>query len=394
MQEEPITIDAIFEPDDFLVTLVWGDSVWSTGLLAPNFTHTHGEAVQFTSASRLFNQADRPHLVGSPSALFLGFWDMETGGLETGGTRIINELGYRADNLAWNITTDTTLWARFSEPTLHTITFDTGASTTEISNQSVEQGHHLTRPNDPVLAGHTFVGWYIYGTSTQFEFDNYGLSVLPVTSGLNLVAQFDINVYTVNFENLQGATQPTETTFTIETLTFTLPVLDNRVGWSFVGWFTTLTGGTEVTEIQHATTGNQTVFARWQQINVLVTFNTLGGGFIPPQLVQHTLGRVPNILPEEKIGYSFLGWSVHDENFDGQRVLFDLDNTELTGPITLFAVWHSHPPSPNPGPSDTQSDDSSSPLAWILIAIGAVFAVSALGLIILLLSRKRREQRA
>ncbi|GHT49118.1 hypothetical protein AGMMS49982_01840 [Bacteroidia bacterium] len=88
-------------------------------------------------------------------------------------------------------------------PTTYTVTFDTNGGS-DVTPQQVEENATVTRPDDPILTGYTFEGWYYfdYGDAT-FDFDT------PITGDITLTAQW------------------TETSSAIETITAKLQVYPN-----------------------------------------------------------------------------------------------------------------------------------------------------------------------
>jgi len=268
-----------------------------------------------------------------------------------------------------------TLWAVWSANP-YTITFNNVLSI-EHSNDTgftIETQRSLTPAS---RNGWTFDGWFTALTG--------GTQVTQITAGTfgnqTLYANWTLTTFTITYENLGTATHTSPTTFTIETSTFTLSNPTERTGWTFVGWFDALTGGTQITEITVGTFGNQTIYARWNPINVLVTFDTgFYGSHIPPQEIQVHYGRVPTLTPT-RTDYRFVGWSIHAEDYIGERTLFDITSTAITTPITLFAVWEVYTPSP-----------SLNFLHLLLIGGGSLLALLALALLIFFLRRREKEE--
>lgn len=70
--------------------------------------------------------------------------------------------------------------------------------------------------------------------------------------------------YTIHYENLQGAENPTLKSYTCYTPDITLidPVPPAE-GLRFAGWFDALQGGSQVAVIPQGSLGNRTLYARW-----------------------------------------------------------------------------------------------------------------------------------
>ncbi|MCL2587672.1 MAG: leucine-rich repeat domain-containing protein, partial [Firmicutes bacterium] len=84
-----------------------------------------------------------PSIPSHPTRVFLGFWDTAN---TTGGMQIFNRYGQPAFIDGWTVVGDTRLYARFGIGAMHTVSFNTGLSDSEISPQSVEHGTHASRP--------------------------------------------------------------------------------------------------------------------------------------------------------------------------------------------------------------------------------------------------------
>lgn len=99
---------------------------------------------------------------------------------------------------------------------------------------------------------------------------------------------------------------------------------------TFAGWKigeTTYQAGEEVTLNE-----NTTATAQWKANSHTVTFNTMGGGYIPRQTVEHgkTIGEV---TPPTKDGFTFTGWTTSDGK------TFDPEKDPVNGDITLVAKY-------------------------------------------------------
>lgn len=80
-------------------------------------------------------------------------------------------------------------------------------------------------------------------------------------------------------------------------------------GYSFVGWFTAQTGGTQVTEIAVGTTGAKTFYAHWEKAQYTVQFKC---DMAPQSDLAFNAGE-EKVLPQPELDkYTFVGWS--DEN--------------------------------------------------------------------------------
>lgn len=152
----------------------------------------------------------------------------------------------------------------FRRNTQYTVTFDTGSGSS-VAAATVTNGKAISRPADPTLAGHRFIGWY---TDTSYSAP-YVFDITPVTSDITLYAQwgkvtpgqsefeikFDSNGADVAYPNMQ----------TIGGKLYDAPA-PVREGYEFKGWwigesadklFALVTKDTEFKE-------NSTLYALWQ----------------------------------------------------------------------------------------------------------------------------------
>ena len=142
---------------------------------------------------------------------------------------------------------------------------------------------------------------------------------------------------TVTFNtNGGGAVDPV--TRTVGAVLGALPA-PSRTGYSFDGWFTD--NGTFANRVDANTVvpeGGLTLYAKWTQGGVTVTFNTNGGVNLTENTKTVAYGQPYGALPTpERSGFSFQGWfTAADET--GTQVTADtvVDTTEAH---TLYAHW-------------------------------------------------------
>ena len=160
------------------------------------------------------------------------------------------------------ITQNITLYARWVQ--VHDVTFDVDNGTPEIDTQTVEHNQKATRPENPVKAGYTFVGWFDKNGEIgdpEFDFDTL------ITTPLELEADWDKKEYTVQFADENGV-QLVDTdgnNLTAEVLhgeAVTEPIHPSKTGHTFDGWYTAQDGGQKFV-FTTVITQNITLYARW-----------------------------------------------------------------------------------------------------------------------------------
>lgn len=153
--------------------------------------------------------------------------------------------------------------------TKYTVTFDSNGGSA-VSSASVASGSKVTKPADPTKAGYTFVNWYKDENCTEaWNFDD------PVTGDITLYAKWEAkddtsdgdddgqtSEFTITFHANGGTVSPASGTTKDGKLT-SLPT-PTRDGYTFDGWFTADSGGTQVTTSTVFEAAG-TIYAHWTQ---------------------------------------------------------------------------------------------------------------------------------
>lgn len=193
--------------------------------------------------------------------------------------------------------------------------------------------------------------FFVSGDSKELWFDYTSSMYVP-----------DNNVsYTVTFDPMGGSISLPSKVVTSGQRYGILP-MPSRSGYIFDGWFTSASGGAQVTEATTVSlTSNRTLYAHWTKIPVTsytVTFDP-NGGSVSPSSKTLTMGTALTNMPTPtRSGYTFRGWAMDKIDPDGSGVsvttiiadgvwTFDKDTT-------LYAHWAKEP-STNP-PQNTPPD--------------------------------------
>lgn len=140
------------------------------------------------------------------------------------------------------------------------VSFDSNGGET-VDKQVIRYGKTVEEPAVPKRTGYTFRGWYQNKECTEeWDFDN-----AVVTKDITLYAGWAADKYTVTY-NYQGATGGTNTAqkeVTYGSAYGALPVPE-KTNYVFDGWYTEISGGSEVTETTPVTiASDHTLYARW-----------------------------------------------------------------------------------------------------------------------------------
>jgi len=209
-----------------------------------------------------------------------------------------------------------------------------GGDQADFPDQRIINHGTADEPSDePIRTGYTFIGWFTEAAGgTEFDFNT------AIAQNTVIHARWERNEYTVSF-NLHGGEDQAD--FPNQTVLFGDTAYEpstepTRTGYTFVGWFTAATGGTEFDfdiEIMEDTV----IHAQWRLNEYNVSFNLHGGGDqadFPNQtvLVGDTADE-PSTEPT-RIGHTFIGWFTEAEDVTE----FDFD-TEIMEDTVIHAQW-------------------------------------------------------
>lgn len=196
------------------------------------------------------------------------------------------------------------------------VTFVCTPSETTIDPVVVTPGQNVSRPDDPMLDGHDFLGWYTLDNigpddGTPYDFNtavNGNLTLYGKWSGLewNFTISYDLN----KGEMPEGQLNPTSYNYKSANITLVNPV---RTGYTFTGWTGTgLNEPVEPVTIATGSTGNRTYTATWAP-TVYPIHYVLNDGEVDedtPNPTSYTIESSDIKLSNPtRAGYFFLGWT-------------------------------------------------------------------------------------
>lgn len=253
------------------------------------------------------------------------------------------------------VTSDLALYAKWTLKT-YTVTFDlndaagppaAGGSTP----QPVVHGGRVTRPDpDPTRAGFLLEGWYREAACTT----PWDFAADTVTGDTTLYARW-LPVYTVTFDlnytEDDGTAVPPFAVLTTGTdgkLTALPAPAPMRTGYTFLGWYTGRSGGTEITAA-YVFPRATTVYANWRQEGepekgATVTFYMDEGEGGEVHAVRTTQADHTVEWPAEprRDGHTFKGW------YSAEGVEY-LAGASFYADTALYARWEKQPdPPPDP----------------------------------------------
>lgn len=152
-------------------------------------------------------------------------------------------------------------------------------------NANMDNNNGTVKLPTPVRAGYTFAGWNIFGNTSARYLDSVQLIniITETTTGIEFVANWSEAVYTIDYV-LNGGTQNSQNPRSYrqnEEKALHAPTRDN---YEFKGWFKEAEFDTEVNKILSDFTGDITLYAKWERVNVEVGEGNTEGVFAEVKL--------------------------------------------------------------------------------------------------------------
>ena len=330
-------------------------ATWSANKYTVTFDKQNGTGGS-ASVTATFNGAMPAITVPTRTGYtFGGYYTAKNGG----GTQYYTASGASAKN--WNITANTTLYAKWTANT-YTITYNAnkpGRASASIAGSTAKSTHTYDVAKSLTANGYSLVGWTFKGWATSANGsvlygDKDTVKNLTSTANgtYNLYAVWEANKYTVTFVTEGGSSvSPVEATFDSGLPTIGLPT---RAGYMFGGFYTAKNGGgtqyykadgTAETD-KYKVAGNLTLFAKWIPVSYTIAFYD-GDTFI--KKTENVVYGAEITLPSaETLGltrknYNFVGWNLYS---DQTWAMYKADTVYTSGfaeengkTVILRAAW-------------------------------------------------------
>ena len=230
------------------------------------------------------------------------------------------------------ITAEQILYARWAANT-YTVTFNASSGSVDIASKSVTYDSAYGDLPTPTRTGYTFKGWYTAASSGDKIIST---TKVQITSAQTLYAQWTAKTFTITF-NVNGGSCDTPSKSVTYDLTYGDLPTATRVGYTFKGWFTAASGGTQITSTTKVQiTLAQTLYARWVAKTYTVTLSANGGSVDPTSksvTYDSTYGDFPT---PNRAGYTFKGWFTAAS---GGTQVTSTTKVQITAAQTLYAQW-------------------------------------------------------
>ena len=248
-------------------------------------------------------------------------------GWYNGTTKVSSNASY-----TFAVTANISLTAKFTIKTFTTTTANSTGGTASVNKSSVEYGGSAIWTATP-STGYNFSKWSDGSTANP-------LTVSNITANTHITPIFVLKSYTVTWNPNGGSVSPTSITKTHGSTLGELPTptraADAQYTYTFKGWFTAATGGTQISA-STTVTGNVTYYAQWTATlrSYTATFNGNGGGTPSPSTITKTYDSELGTLPTcSRTGYTFLGW--YTASSGGTKIS---STTKITSTVTYYAQW-------------------------------------------------------
>lgn len=227
-----------------------------------------------------------------------------------------------------------------------TITFKGNGSTSgKMSKQTAyTNGTFTLKKNAFKKKGYTFAGW---NTKADGKGKSYSdkQKISDLKGNLTLYAQWTLPSYKITYK-LNGGTNnkknPTSYKKNTKTINLKNPT---KKGYTFKGWYSDKNFKNKVTTIKKGSTGNKTLYAKWEANKYTVKFN--GNGSTSGKmsaLIGCKYGKNYKLTANKfkKKGYTFAGWNTK-KNGTGKSYTNKQSIKNLTskngGTVILYAQW-------------------------------------------------------
>ncbi|MDP3387004.1 MAG: InlB B-repeat-containing protein [Eubacteriales bacterium] len=216
----------------------------------------------------------------------------------------------------YTVTDDVTFYAKWTI-NQYTITFNSAGGTT-VAAITQNYGTAITAPTNPTKDGLEFLGWS---------------PTLPATMpamNMTLVAQWELEPYTISFEENGGSTVA-NVTQDYGTKINSTPT-STKMGYTLEGWYAD-TGLTLKIIFPYTITADATLYAKWTINEYTVSFDENGGSSVAN--ITEDFNTIIAAAPvSTKTGYTLEGW--YTEEALTNKVIFPYT---IQSNVTLHAKW-------------------------------------------------------
>lgn len=251
--------------------------------------------------------------------VFLGWYTSATGGSKIESDTVVNT------------TSAQTLYAHWSANE-GSVVFDANGGSVGTTSKNVTFGSTYGSLPTPTRLGYTFDGWYtsINGGS-KIDSSTY----VDVASSQTLYAHWSPVAVAVSLDASGGTVSQSIIYASYDSYYGSLPT-PTRLGYTFNGWYTSATGGSEISSNTVVSNiSSHTVYAQWTANTYTVSFDSTGGSSVSSITVAYG-SNYGSLSTPTKTGYTFNGW--YTASSGGTQVAPSTKATSASD-HTLYAQW-------------------------------------------------------
>lgn len=263
-----------------------------------------------------------------------------TGFVFTGWYENADCTGAKVTTIAKGSTGDKTFWACWEEKAVeYTVTFK-GRDGKVLKTEKVFAGKDATPPEAPSITGYDFKGWSDSYTNIQ--------------SDKTITAEYTLHSYTITYILNGGAYNGGNPgSYTIESEDITFNAATGKTGYTFDGWYDNAElSGTGVKVIKKGSTGDVTLYAKWNEKFHKVTFVGFNNVVIREDTIKEGQSATPPAIPEIP-GYTANGWNGNYSNVTKDEIV-----TAKYNVITYYITYKTNGGSGNGGNPGTYNVES------------------------------------
>ena len=219
-----------------------------------------------------------------------------------------------------SVTTGLTLYAKFSVSSVYIIVNTAGGEKIE-AIEVVPNGDYTVPA--AVKEGYTFLGYtYIDENGEEKDFPLSGK--YPSTEAIRITAKYAVNKYTVEFDGVVKE---------VEHGSVAIAPATDRLGYDFVGWYTSETEQTDATKFDVSTpiTSDLVLYGKYTPKTFTITVNGAQAGYVNPLVVygeNYTLA-----IPDRGANYEFVKFTMNGKDFPATGTY------TWTEDIAIDVVW-------------------------------------------------------
>ena len=253
----------------------------------------------------------------------------------------------------------------------YTVVFEkSGGSGSNINSVTVCSNKVQLPTSFYTKTGHTQQGWLLPDGKTTSVYNIQGkaniiqitysnnqavayIQVKSITSAysngdqITLKAYFEPNKYQINFNPNGGSTPSPSSKEVTYDATFGTLATTSRLGYDFVGWYTSASGGTLITaetsvNVDYLSVNSNgeivatTLYAHWTGKHVTITYNAMGGTVSPATIDVVYDSPYGTLATPSRTGYNFVGWynsNTYDTQITSTTVVKVVEDTQI------YAKW-------------------------------------------------------